>query len=57
MAFGTEDGLRDLAQRTITRALDPADNEWYDLWADGGAFTKVEAAIAPSAAPSPCGRS
>ncbi|MDL4775502.1 MULTISPECIES: DUF4259 domain-containing protein [Thermomonosporaceae] len=47
MAFGTEDGLRDLAQRTITRALDPADNEWYDLWADGGAFTKVEAAIAP----------
>ncbi|MFC6882627.1 MULTISPECIES: DUF4259 domain-containing protein [Actinomadura] len=47
MEFTPDEPLRELASRTFARALDPSDNEWYDLWADGGGFTKVQAAIAP----------
>ncbi|TDD83398.1 DUF4259 domain-containing protein [Actinomadura rubrisoli] len=45
LEFTPGDDLRDLASRVFVRALDPSDNEWYDVWADSGAFTKVEAAV------------
>jgi hypothetical protein len=47
LRFTVDVDLRRLAARVFTRAFEPKDNEWYDLWADADALDKVEAAIAP----------
>ncbi|WP_067452700.1 DUF4259 domain-containing protein [Actinomadura macra] len=47
LEFGADPDLRDLAVRVFVRAFDPSDNEWYELWTDGGGPGKIEAALAP----------
>jgi hypothetical protein len=45
--FVPDDGLRAGSRAELDRAFEPADNEWYDLWADAGAVDDVRAALAP----------
>ncbi|WP_283133165.1 DUF4259 domain-containing protein [Rhizohabitans arisaemae] len=45
--FEVTDDLRDLAHSTFERALDPQDNELYDLWEEGGSLDEWRAELAP----------
>jgi hypothetical protein len=47
MTFSVDEELRRLGTIVFTRATNPANNEWYDLWADAGALASVEVANAP----------
>jgi hypothetical protein len=40
-----DDDLSELAERTFERALDPDDNEWWDLWVGAGLVTDVRESI------------
>jgi hypothetical protein len=45
--FEVDDALRAGAVRVLDRALERADNEWYELWVDADALDEVRAALAP----------
>ncbi|GAA2118290.1 DUF4259 domain-containing protein [Actinomadura alba] len=45
--FTVDADLRDLAARVFTRAFEPENNEWHELWSDGGSLDEVTAALAP----------
>lgn len=47
LTFTVDERLRELATRVFVRAFDAADNEWYDLWAEGDSLGQVQAALAP----------
>ncbi|MGI8333712.1 DUF4259 domain-containing protein [Actinomadura scrupuli] len=48
MPFQPDDELRTLAAGVFTRAFQPENNEWYELWAEStGHPTENEAALAP----------
>jgi hypothetical protein len=36
-----------LALKAVDRAFEPADNEWYDLWAEADSLDMVQTAFAP----------
>lgn len=46
-SFECTDDLRALTIRTFERLLDPADNEWRDLWVKSHAFHQVVAELEP----------
>jgi hypothetical protein len=41
--------LRSEAAQLLTRALEPEDNEWHELWVDAGLLDEVGANLAPYA--------
>lgn len=45
--FEADGELRLEALRVFDRLADPRENEWHDLWADGGALEKVLELLAP----------
>ncbi|MBC6460225.1 DUF4259 domain-containing protein [Actinomadura sp. HBU206391] len=47
LSFEVDDELCLLAERVFTRAFEPADNEWYALWAEADGLARVEATHGP----------
>lgn len=45
--FDVDDPMRASALTALDRALEPGDNEWYELWEDADALDEVAAALAP----------
>ncbi|MGI5225508.1 DUF4259 domain-containing protein [Actinoallomurus sp. CA-142502] len=45
--FGCPEDLAVLAGRTFDRLLDPADNEWHDLWVRSNGLDDVAAELKP----------
>jgi hypothetical protein len=45
--FGADDDLRGRAADVLQRALEPDDNEWYELWDEAGALDEARRALAP----------
>jgi hypothetical protein len=46
-AFGASDEMRAQAKALFDRALDPTDNEWFDLWVESDAIDEARAAVEP----------
>ncbi len=40
-----DDDMNELARQAFDRALDPADNEWWELWTDAGLTPDVRESI------------
>ena len=43
----TSEEIRTLALGALTRAFQPEDNEWFDLWDEGGLVEEVRANLEP----------
>jgi hypothetical protein len=45
--FAPDEDTVTQARRVFARAFEPENNEWYDLWSEGGSVDEVRAALDP----------